>query len=130
MRKPSSTGSEALIVRPVTRMTSWATFCTTTPATYPQATRIPEATACQAHERAMSEGDTLTAYIASAAMTPRNDKPMRTLCQEAGALSEQERGLSPRGTLAPAASNKRAHGNGCDCNGMPVMAGDVFLPPG
>lgn len=92
MRNPSSTGSEARIVSPVTRMTRAPTFCTTTPATYPHATRTPEATACHAQERAISDGATLTAYIARAAITPRNDKPMAPLCQVARRPSPGARG--------------------------------------
>ena len=75
-RKPISTGSDARIVRPVMAMTRAPTFWMTTPAMYPQDTRTPEATACHAHERAISDGATLTAYIAKAAITPRNDTAM------------------------------------------------------
>ena len=75
-RKPISTGSDARMVRPVIAIMRAPTFWTMTPATYPQETRTPEATACHAQERAISDGATLTAYMASAAITPRNDTPM------------------------------------------------------
>ena len=92
MRKPISTGSDARIVRPVTAMTRAPTFWTTTPATYPQDTRTPDATACHAHERAISDGATLTAYMARAAITPRNDTAMAPLCQARPPHSGEERG--------------------------------------
>ena len=53
-------------------MTRAPTFWMTTPAMYPQDTRTPEATACHAHERAISDGATLTATTHSLEIATNN----------------------------------------------------------
>ena len=81
------------MVRPVMAMMRAPTFWTMTPPTYPQETRTPEATACHAQERAISDGATLTAYMARAAITPRNDRPMVPIVP--GVASRFRRGTRP-----------------------------------
>ena len=118
-RKPISTGSEARIVRPVIAMMRAPTFWMTTPATYPQDTRTPDATACHAHERAISDGATLTAYMARAAITPRNDTPMAPIVP--GTACPFRRGTRPGLPRTPVIDRRPLP--------MPEGSSDQFLEP-
>ena len=68
----------------------------------------------------MSEGATLTAYMASAAITPRNDKPMAPLCQ---AQPRRSGGVRGPGLRLPAVSKN--HRCEHDMPSFPYCAFDV-----
>ena len=90
----------------------------------------------------MSEGDTLTAYMANAAITPRNDKPMTPIVP--GTDDVFRRGTSPRfpsANACPNAESYRSDAPVCDAAGdardaeqekcgAEVTNTAAFLPPG